>query len=268
MTPLNLRSRIKARGHSFKRSFDSFLHGPAEKLLFEHIPKCGGTSVKEYLKSHYSNRKVFEIDGMDVDRSLNEFRAMSQQERFSFHLVLGHGAHKLRELFLPQVNRLTILRDPVDRIVSHYFFARQSPGHYLHGEIVKRDMTLAQYATSDLSPELRNNYVRRFIGVRAEEAEKTPRETIASVIDLLQTDYSVVGILEDLEDGMRRLADVCNFHSTFRSHERMNVTDTRPNVVDAETLRLIAEVNFLDVEIYKRMRVIARERGYSRTTSD
>lgn len=257
--PRSLRRRVNIRPQSLKRSINRVLYGPAEKLLFEHIPKCGGTSVKEYLKSHYTPSKIFEIDGMNVEHSLDEFRSMSDSERCSFDLLLGHGAHKLRHLFHAEIKRLTILRDPVERIVSHYFFARQSPRHYLHAAIATSKMTLAEYATSDLSPELKNNYVRRFTGVSAEVAELSPDEAIDGVMQLLESDYAIVGTLESLDKSIRRVSEACNFNTSFKSGKRLNVTNTRPSDVDPETLELISQVNSLDVEIYRRVRAAELE---------
>ena len=228
-----------------------FLPRP-HKLLFEHIPKCGGTAVKHFLISQYFNRRIFLINGRNPSKSISHFQALPEKRRYYYDLIVGHGAHKLRQYSHPETLKATIFRDPIDRIVSHYFYVLRSPEHYLHKQVTDRRISLVDYATSNLSQELRNNYVTRFLQISADEAEKNAEDSINRAYNLLREEYAVVGFLEELQDVMDTLTQSLNFHNQFKP-KKLNVTGDRPKLadLDRDVLRTIEEANFLDVELYK-----------------
>ncbi len=49
--------------HSFLCKARNFLIPTPQRVLFEHVPKCGGTTVTNYLISQYASKRIFSIDG-------------------------------------------------------------------------------------------------------------------------------------------------------------------------------------------------------------
>lgn len=49
-------------GHP-KKEAEFKIHRPA-KVLFDHLPKCGGTTINLYLPANYPERFVYIIDGI------------------------------------------------------------------------------------------------------------------------------------------------------------------------------------------------------------
>lgn len=227
-----------------------FLPQP-QKVLYEHVPKCGGTTVNDYLRSQYLNNRIFCIDGVNPSKSIDRFLSLPEKKRHSYNLVHGHGANRLRQYVHPKTLSVTILRDPIDRIISHYHFVLRSPGHYLYNKVTAKNISLIDYATSNLSGELRNNYVCRFLQISTEEAESTPDESIMSAYNILRDEYAVVGIIEDLSSAMNLLASRASFHDEYKP-KNLNATIDRPKKmeVDQLTLNAIAEANHLDVRLY------------------
>nr|WP_242467555.1 sulfotransferase family 2 domain-containing protein [Thiocapsa imhoffii] len=233
------------------------MHGvirPPSRLLFEHIPKCAGSTISSYLRSCYPECNTFEIDGAQPRKSIESFLRSSESTRYGYSLIMGHGAHQLISFSHPETIGFTVLRDPVDRIISHYYFVLKSPRHYLHQEVVSRRMSLIDYATSNLSGELRNNYVTRFIGVDAAEAERNANESVTAVIDALRR-YAVVGVTDRVSLAIEKLSKIANLPNDY-SGERHNVNRGRVarDQIPQETKRLIEEVNFLDMRLYEWVR--------------
>lgn len=227
----------------------------SKPLLFEHVPKSAGTTVIQYLRRHYPARRIFTIDGMRPDASHDEFRSMEAPKRYSYDLVYGHGAHKLMGLVRPDMIRATILRNPVDRLVSHYFFVKASPAHYLHEAVMTKRMSLTDYVQSDLSAELRNNLVRRFSGIPWQEADRDPDAAVETTLQILLNNYQIVGFTEDLDKSMQEFARVLQFGSSWQGKSH-NITRNKPRLaeISKEDLDLVRRFNALDVEVYQQIR--------------
>jgi hypothetical protein len=219
------------------------------------VPKCGGTTVLGYLISQYEIDTVFNIDGKNPSESIDYFRSLPEKERYAFNLIQGHGAHRLLRYADPKIKSATILRDPVDRIISHYYYVLRNPSHHLYTDVTVKGMSLLDYATSNLSPELCNDYVCRFLQVSAREAEENPDETVLRAFNTLQKDFTVIGTVDNLNSAMHSLARIALFRYEFKDG-KLNATVDRPklNEIDPETLHAIAEVNHLDVRLYQLVR--------------
>ena len=127
-----------------------------ERLLFDHLPKCGGTGITHYLLQHYPGRLVFRTDSRHPLQSVDGFRSLPVSVRLGYQLIIGHEAHRLLDDVHGETNTLTVFRDPVDRIVSHFFYVRQDRDNYLHDRVVNGNIDLDGYVSLELSSELRN----------------------------------------------------------------------------------------------------------------
>ena len=91
-------------------------------ILFNHLHKTGGLTVCHHLRELFSNH--FQIDPRNPNRSIREFASMPESQRRGFDLVCGHRAITLRNWANPKLSPMTVLRDPVERVLSLYRFCR------------------------------------------------------------------------------------------------------------------------------------------------
>lgn len=225
------------------------------RILFDHLPKCGGSSLNIYLEAHYPRRKTFSINGLDPTASVKRFKRFSQSKRHGYDLINGHLANDLMEYVHPDCLKITMLREPVDRIISHYYFARWSPSHYLHAALRESDMSLKDYAASDLSEELRNWYTTHFTGLTAAEAEKNPEAAVNRAIDAVLNQFDIIGFV----DAFSSFTDVLRARAGFRyayQGRKVNLTPGRAGIRDVpETaLSTIRQANHLDIMLYRKIR--------------
>ena len=95
--------------------------GPRPKpILFDHLAKCAGASLIEFLRRRHPERETHVFDGYAPHESAEAFRAMPAERRHAFRLIAGRGANRVLDAARPDVVPVTLFRDPVDRIVSHY----------------------------------------------------------------------------------------------------------------------------------------------------
>lgn len=235
-----------------------FQSGPRPgKLLFEHVPKCGGTATRVFLERQYARRSIYSV----YDRRPGEretFKALPESQRHAYDLIIGHGAHDLLDWCAPDIVAATVLRQPVDRIVSHYYYVQERPEHYLHEAVVSRKLSLREYAASNLSIELRNNMVCRFLGIGPDDAERDPARSVDAAWEMLRSRYRVVGVVERLGPAMNAIREAVGLVGAW-SGERTNRTKNRRplEALSSEDRRVIEEHNALDVELYRRVAEVA-----------
>jgi hypothetical protein len=229
----------------------------ASKLFFEHVPKCGGSSMSDYFRRHYPARLTYEIYGRRPDEQ-QAFIELPEPVRHAYEFILGHGVRPLLDHCDPGMVAVTIVREPVARIVSHYYFVKATPGHYLHKHVMAEQMTLRDYAASEISTELRNDMVRRFLGTSAGMVEQSPQQAVETAWAELQQRYRVVGVLERLAPAMEGIRAAAGLSDRWKDR-RINRTKGKVPIekVSAEDRRVIEAHNALDIELYRRVEAVA-----------
>ncbi|QDT15370.1 sulfotransferase family protein [Alienimonas californiensis] len=233
--------------------------GPRPKpILFDHLPKCAGTSLIEFLKPRYPERESYLFDGRAPHESAERFLALPAEKRHAFRLIAGHGANRVLDAARSDLVLATLFRDPVERIVSHYFFARRREGHYLYARITGADggggVALEDYVDAVDSGELRNYYVAHFTGLTREQIDADPDAALRQALDVVLSRYGVIGFQDELPAAAARLRAATGLRGDFSkgSVNRTSTGDRDP--VSEEARRRIAEANALDQRLYDQVR--------------
>ena len=111
------------------------------------------------------------------------FQVLPESKTDRVQVIMGHlwyGAHAL----LPRpATYLTVLRDPIDRIISHYYFVQRDERHYLHQ--VVQGMSLEEYMSSGSSTEMLNDQTRLLAGGATAETGHLSADVLATATDVL-----------------------------------------------------------------------------------
>ena len=218
-------------------------------LIFLHIPKAAGTTLHSILESHYPAANTCSL--FDPDIPAKEFAAWPLEKREPIRLLKGHVAFGLHESLVGETTYITVLRDPIERVKSHYYYAKRYPTHYLHKEITERNMSLKDYATARLSDELDNGQVRMLAGIVSEK-ELALGECSARLLQQAQRNierhFSVTGLAERFDESLALMALRLGWDWT-PSYESLNVAPEKGQV-DAATREAIERANPFDCELY------------------
>lgn len=131
---------------------------PQLDMISVHVPKCAGTSFflalaaaygRDAILRDYGDRPLDPAAPMNLDPEgwLAACDARGADGLAGMRVVHGHfHPHKYRTL--PARLRITFLRDPVERLISHYAFWRHMPasGHALHAYVLEQNLTLDAFA--------------------------------------------------------------------------------------------------------------------------
>lgn len=223
-------------------------------LIFLHIPKAAGTTLYAILRREYGQRHTYTIDGGRVRESVEAFKALPPEARAQVRLLMGHMPFGLHAYLPHAAPYVTLLRDPVERIISHYYFIRRTPHHYLYEAVAGQGLSLHEYVTSGLSDELDNGQVRLLAGpTPAGAAQGGASARLARAEKNLAVHFAVVGLSERFDESlllMRRALAWRHWPLYFRR----NVAASKPSPlqVPAETLAAIRDRNALDLALYRR----------------
>ncbi|MFF2480236.1 sulfotransferase family 2 domain-containing protein [Paenibacillus sp. NPDC058071] len=204
-------------------------------LLFMHIPKTGGTSFTQSLLSNYPRLVQYYEVGNNL--TLLEY-CLEKADAFSGHFPFGY--HLLTKRPCTYV---TILRDPVEQIVSWFYFKYKNPSY---PEAYNIGLTLETYLRE---PAFDSEYVNLQTRLVSGEIDVLfPNLSLAMAN--LDRYFSFVGITELYEESLFLLSKRMGWK--LKHYKKLNTTPNRPrkSEVSEEAIRLIRQKNELDIELY------------------
>lgn len=231
-------------------------------VIFMHIPKAAGVTLHRIIERQYRPTAIFTIRGKRVQESVDQFRRFSEAKRRKFRVIKGHMGFGLHNLLPQQSDYITMLRDPVDRIVSHYYYVLQSgPRHYLYNTVTAQRMSLEDYVRSGITPELNNGQTRLLSGIEdigvisnfdqcSIGFQDFPDGILDQAKNNLQQHFAVVGIANRFDESLLLFKKALGWRNI--SYTQKNTTRNRPHKEDIpkETISLIEKYNELDIELF------------------
>lgn len=218
------------------------------RLISIHIPKTAGTSFRNTLCGVYGQESVIRLDiGLDREETrINEHIYTERTLPPGVEVVHGHFAlPALMERFAPEPSTpvITWLRDPVDRVVSNYFYLARRLAEELREEeeglniLSKLQRSLLEYAQQEQARNRMSKFLREM-----------PLEK-----------FRFVGFVEDYDNDLARLAARLEWpeYPVFQH----NKTERDTSMLSTEELGMIREWNLEDVALYENA-LRMKERGH------
>lgn len=224
-------------------------------LIYLHIPKAGGSTFENILWRIYGPNAIFRLPSVRTERTpeIERFQKMPDSKKQSIKVVTGimdYGFHK----YLPQPSTyVTILRNPVDRIISHYNFVCSTPEHHLYSKMKTLNISLKDYLTTYPHEEMDNGQTRLISGMDAGHSvslKRCTRKYLEIAKKNLRKYFAVIGILERYDDTLVLMKRKLGWQ--YPVYVKHNITKKTANKqIDQNTIRLIKMYNALDIELYR-----------------
>ncbi len=240
-----------------------------EKLFFVHIQKCGGMSIDAALQRAYTasgahvvrlNAVALEVASKALKKNRDAHRnwllgyyMAGEADYISGHFHFDEAAHKA---FGETWHYATVLRDPVARWLSNYFYNK----YKTHSQHFRTDLPIEEFLEARQGRNFGSNYVRCLTTVARGE-ELASEEVVEQAIRNLDL-FSVVGVLEDLGTfaadceqrfGLRLGIEHRNANPRSGKQQREELSDEI-----LERIRELCEPNF---RVYDAVRARLAERG-------
>jgi hypothetical protein len=230
------------------------------RLYVWHLPKTGGTSLKEMLRPH--------VDGMEFcgDLTFGEVFRLSNYRLRSFRVIAGHFGPTLPQLLadVPLVTT-TLIRDPVAMVASHYTHWRDRGNVADPLTDLARRMPFDEWCRSKdtyplwSNPQATSLATPRVAPTRARSAVEPEGTTVPIPADLLEEraitlldGIDVVGTTDDLLAVYRSCLQRLGIEPTHEAAVRANAGAGLAEPVSSSTSDWIMENNTIDAALFDR----------------
>ena len=113
-------------------------------IIFLHIPKTAGSTLHTILQKQYPGDQLCHLKGdPHIDTAITNFKSMDSTQKKQIRLLTGHFEFGIHQ-WLPQTAvYFTLLRHPVERVLSYYYFILRNPEHPRHEEMSRNKTSVS-----------------------------------------------------------------------------------------------------------------------------
>jgi len=171
------------------------------RLLYMHIPKTGGSTLRVIAERQYPRSNRLNINQDALEENLKILQDMSQVQRDKINCVIGHLYFGIHHLFPNGENAyMTMLRHPVKRMISNYYFTRTKPFHRHYD--MARNRSLLEYSEHPGVQSLATRYIAGLTGTTPETLKIiniADEATLEKAKANLRDHYKVIGFTEEFD---------------------------------------------------------------------
>jgi len=234
---------------------------------FYHIPKTAGTSMNKALNS------IFQESEICPPHLWHDLLAHKNRPLTSFKLFRGHFYRPLEKFVGRRLQAFTILRDPIERALSHFGHVIRDPGHYLHKRA--KDLgSLRAYLNDPVTSETIKNFQAKCI-VNTFNPVEIAQHLSPSQLDLLDLEKAIetapacfsdellleaalkrlkefifVGITENMDESLKKMNSVFGWNIQSIPFENANSQRTLKAELHEQELETLIKLNSVDLKVY------------------
>ena len=223
-------------------------------LIFVHIPKAAGSTLNHILEAQYAPGESYATCSTPrhPHGDLNRFEALNEAQLAGIRLLHGHMGYGLHRYLPRPAIYVTFLREPVERVISHYSFERTLPDSPVYDYLQSGEMDLKEYVRYYAEAAEMDNLQTRMIAGNWHKrgfGACTP-EMLEQARCNLSEAFAVVGLAEQFDASYLLLKRTFGWRSApFRWRNKTRKRLYRDQL-SADELEMIREHNRFDIALY------------------
>lgn len=233
------------------------------KILFLHIPKTAGTTLLQIINKQYQNGEI--ADCYFKDPLQTEIFLKQVSHNPNVKMIYGHYNLGVRHYLATPYTFFTLLRDPVERVISFYYFLK-TVGHVHQSKLI--NMSLEEFFLSKEIPYIPSLFYNSqtadlsadfpFLDkggmiIHFPNTPYPPQQppSLEKAKEHMEKYFSVVGITEMFDETLFMLKKAFSWRDI--SYTKQNVGINRPTQtqIPNHVIDLIMEKNQLDIQLYQ-----------------
>ncbi len=222
------------------------------RVIFTHIPKTAGTTMRSVLYRQYQ-QTLFSLYGLmnesDVFAKLTEASRTTPDTVRAVSAHIPYGIHNY--LTGESYQYFTILREPVKRAMSAYFYMRQLTNHPRNADAMQ--LTIVEYIQR--YPFLGTVQTRYLLGMPQQNPEQIldstaplPENALDIAKEHLANEYATFGLTERFDESLLLLREAFGWRNIY--YESQNITKSKRDNLTPETMDALRQACAIDIALY------------------
>ncbi len=203
---------------------------------------------------HRRDRTV--VIGNDINADIERLADLDEASRHRIELLMGHMSFGLHTLLAPGARYVTIVRDPVERVLSEYRFLRSNTRHPFHARV--KEMSLAEYLESGFTGQAANGQTRLLCGSHVPGSpgiagrEPLGDEDVSRALANIDRYFVLAGTQERFEESLMLMARRLGWRSwPFFVVRNVTRAGERGETFSLQDHERVASANHLDIALYR-----------------
>lgn len=237
-----------------------------KKICYVHIPKCGGTALQKAIvasygiKNYFNHSARFVLDAGASKRAAEVKGGDLVEERFSLlhyalnsraKFVSGHFSinEDILNDYIEHWNFITLMRDPVEKWISNFFFNKFNPDT---AHAWKIDEDIEDYLKTERAKKDGCDYVTQVLGMSHKEIDISDEE-INKAISLFER-FCVIGFIDEMARFEREFEHFFEAPLALKSENTSPVRNDKKNALSEDILNQIKVLCEPNIRVYEALK--------------
>lgn len=240
------------------------------KLAFMHIPKTGGISTEKVILETLDDGP----EGLKVCPAYHapDYRGKSYDDLPGYDFYQGHFRQPFAASLPDDVLKITLVRPPLDLLLSLYNHIASRPAHALHAAANAPGASFASLITAQA--DLQNIQARYILGHDAyaeicQDSDAPRPKRVAAMLEVARENlkvFDLIGTTPRLGRFVVELGKLVgrDFPAPPRANQNKTITLTRDRMSEADT-KAMQEATWADRPLYKMIKTEILDPKYAAT---
>ncbi|MGK7890533.1 MAG: sulfotransferase family 2 domain-containing protein [Leptolyngbyaceae cyanobacterium] len=274
---LDIAEKVKRNSECLQKQivrWDSLVENPlplnpkGHYHVFLHIPKAGGTTLEHIIAKNYLPNQCIHANAPNIIQNPSIIFHVGHQHPRG--ILMGHHQRSsplYQFLGDRSIIHFTMLRDPIQRVISHFNYIKTRSKHPLNEKA--KDWVLEEYAQSDIK-EVQNNQTLRILGdcgmTMAQRSLEEPDILLAEAKEVLVNEFSLFGLTERYSEFLIMASKLLGWQDIFYVRKNSSKRSLRSaKIIEStqfsdEAMEMIRGRNQLDIKLYEYAQALFEQR--------
>ena len=228
---------------------------PKYNLVFIHQYKSYGSTFSYLLAKNYRPESIIHINSDQLNSSQ---RFCLKKNNKQFRVVFGHLMLQdclIKDNGWDKTLVISLVREPISRIVSYYNYILTKKNHLLHEQI--KGMSFSEFIRSDCAVDIENGQTKRLLASR-QKGLRIDGQGGEEVFREIKNRISLLLPAEEFDSILLALQKHLGWADIYYKVRNRSQPHVKLQNISSEDRSLILEKNQLDKKLYSHAKEVAQ----------
>lgn len=232
----------------------------ARQLAFYHIPECGGTSFLGALQKVLGGQNPTFFADLNYNEQMQAFLDLPAEQRHAPLLVHSHMPGRLRGLLHPSAKVVSVVRDPMQRAISGYYWNRRHRGQGLFWvpEAIEQGVSLREWVEGAGHGHILHDTLTAQLDRLRRDPLEDPPNTYPSdprfVLDVADAEMDFLGCTEFFDESLFIIATLLGLSRIPKWQRAGSASPPDRGDLDPAIIRKLEKLLEVDLALYQLCR--------------